>query len=187
MLKKSIFICIIAALSLSLAGCSGKKSGDIKPTEPPAVSYSPTTGAINVDDVRNLIITFGYEGEPFNAVMEDNETAKELIRDIGISGEINLPVYHFDDFEGCEYMQYYDIPSRYTIPSSVETITSEKAGEIYYSDDNRLTLFYRDAEIEGNYVKVGQIENTENLQSAVENNPVLEGWGNKIVSIRYAD
>ena len=106
-------------------------------------------------------------------LMEDNETAKELIRDIGASGEINLPVYHFDDFEGYEYMQYYEIPSKYSIPSSTETITSEKAGEIYYSDDNRLVLFYRDAEIEGKYVKVGQIENTENLQSAVENNPVL--------------
>lgn len=59
----------------------------------------------------------------------------------------------------------------------METVTSEKAGDVYYSEPNRIMLFYHDGEISGEYTLVGHFDAT------VENNPVLEGWGNKIVSI----
>ena len=59
----------------------------------------------------------------------------------------------------------------------------EKAGEVYYSEPNRIVLFYHDGEISGEYTLVGRFEVTEEFTSAVENNPVLEGWGNKIVNI----
>lgn len=48
-------------------------------------------------------------------------------------------------------------------------------------------IFYRDVNIEGYFTKVGEIQNTEGLTEAVENNPVLEGWGNKLVLLNYAD
>ena len=35
----------------------------------------------------------------------------------------------------------------------------------------------------GEYTKVGNIEATDKFITAVEENPVLEGWGNKIVLI----
>ena len=41
-------------------------------------------------------------------------------------------------------MQYYDIPSHYEIPSEPEMVTAEKAGEVYYSEPNRIILFYQD-------------------------------------------
>ena len=44
-------------------------------------------------------------------------------------------------------------------------------------------LFYHDAEISGEYTLVGRFDVTEEFTSAVENNPVLEGWGNKIIQI----
>lgn len=44
-------------------------------------------------------------------------------------------------------------------------------------------LFYHDGEISGEYTLVGHFDATEEFVAAVENNPVLEGWGNKIVSI----
>ena len=81
-------------------------------------------------------------------------------------------------------MQSYDIPSRYEIPSDPETVDSEKAGEVYYSDPNRIILFFGDAEMTGEYTKVGYFDYTEEFREAVENNPVLEGWGNKIVLIK---
>ena len=42
---------------------------------------------------------------------------------------------------------------------------------------------YQDAEVPGDYTPVGYFEASEEFVSAVENNPVLEGWGNKIVQI----
>ena len=35
----------------------------------------------------------------------------------------------------------------------------------------------------GEYTKVGYFDDTEEFKAAVEENPVLEGWGNKIVLI----
>ena len=80
-------------------------------------------------------------------------------------------------------MQYYDIPSRYDIPADPVTVTSEKAGEVYYSDPNRIVLFYGDAEIEAEYTLIGYFDVTDEFVTAVAQNPVLEGWGNKIVRI----
>ncbi|MDE7279665.1 MAG: hypothetical protein K2N26_08080, partial [Oscillospiraceae bacterium] len=92
-------------------------------------------------------------------------------------------IYHYDDYENWEVMQYYDIPARYEIPSNPETVTTEKAGEVYYSEPNRIVLFFGDAEVSNEYTKVGYFDYTEEFKEAVENNPVLEGWGNKIVLI----
>ncbi|MDE6608574.1 MAG: hypothetical protein K2K54_12605, partial [Lachnospiraceae bacterium] len=54
---------------------------------------------------------------------------------------------------------------------------------VYYSEPNRIVLFYGDAEVTGEYTQVGYFDDTEEFCSAVENNPVLEGWGNKLVLI----
>lgn len=48
---------------------------------------------------------------------------------------------------------------------------------------NRIVLFYGDAEVTGEYTPVGFFDDTEEFRSAVEDNAVLEGWGNKIVQI----
>lgn len=48
---------------------------------------------------------------------------------------------------------------------------------------NRIILFYQDAEVSAEYTPVGYFDPTEEFVDAVENNPVLEGWGNKIISI----
>ena len=95
-----------------------------------------------------------------------------------------MPIYEDDDDVDYDVMQYYDIPSRYDIPSAPEKVTSVKAGEVYYSDPNRIVLFYQDAEIsEEEYTPVGHFDATDEFVKAVKNNPVLEGWGNKIVLI----
>lgn len=136
--------------------------------------------------IPNVEITFGYDGKSFTAEMENNETAIELVRNITTSGR-NLPIYNYDNFEGYEYMQYYDIPTRYKIPSNPQTVTNAKSGELYYSTPNRIILFYQDAQVNENYTKIGEIKDKNGLKEAVEGNPVLEGWGNKIISINYAN
>ena len=133
-------------------------------------------------DTTALEVHFGDNGAPFTIELEDNDTARAVAYHVGTS-DWRLPIYDYDNFEGWEYMQYYDIPSRYEIPSGAETVTSVKAGDVYYSEPNRIILFYHDAEVTEEYTKVGTIDVTDEFVKAVEENPVLEGWSNKIVLI----
>lgn len=174
--------CVAAALSLLVSGCGGSGEGA---DAAPAVSGGSgveTETEMAESAVTELEVRFGDDGEPFVMYLEDNSTAEAIAHHVGTSSW-RLPIYHYDDFEGSDVMQYYDIPSRYEIPDNSEEITSAKAGEVYYSDPNRIVLFYHDAEVTGEYTKVGQFDYSEEFVSAVENNPVLEGWGNKIVHI----
>lgn len=129
-----------------------------------------------------LEVRFGDSGEPFMMTLLDNETAAAVARYVGTSGW-RLPIYERDADADYSVLQYYDIPSRYEIPSNSETVTEAKAGDVFYSDPNRIVLFYHDAEISAEYTKIGTFEATEEFITAVEENPVLEGWGNKIIQI----
>ena len=140
------------------------------------------TGSQTAGRVSELEVRFGDDGEPFMMQLEENETAEAIARYVGTS-DWRLPIYERDPDADYDVMQYYDVSSRYDIPSDPETVTSEKAGEVYYSDPNRIVLFYHDAEITGEYTKIGTFDATEAFVKAVEENPVLEGWGNKIVQI----
>ncbi len=189
-MKKGLSILLLFVLLCAMTACSaGKVSGGTAFSTASSSAMESSSSAENVaqseaqaGQTSELYAKFGYEGSAFPLRMEDNETANEILRIVGTT-DWNLPIYHYDDFENSDVMQYYDIPSRYDIPADPETVTSEKAGEVYYSDPNRIILFYHDAEVTGEYVKIGTFDATEEFISAVENNPVLEGWGNKIVSI----
>ena len=116
-------------------------------------------------DTTELEVHFGDNGAPFTIELEDNDTARAVAYHVGTS-DWRLPIYDYDNFEGWEYMQYYDIPSRYEIPSGAETVTSVKAGDVYYSEPNRIMLFYHDAEVTGEYTKVGTIDATDEIGRA---------------------
>ena len=178
MWKSFLLLLLSALLVLSLTACGKKDSAADSSTSQPE-NESSTAEAKTAD---HLIVRFGGNGASFTMDLEDNDTAKKIVEYVG-TASWQLPIYHFDDYEGWEFFQYYDIPSRYEIPSNAETVTAEKAGEVYYSDPNRIVLFYQDAEISGEYTLVGHFDADEDFISAVEDNPVLEGWGNKIVII----
>lgn len=137
-------------------------------------------------DGGTLNVAFGNRSKPFTLHLYDNPTAEAIKKHVG-TADWQLPIYHYDDYDNWEVMQYYDVPSRYEIPDNSENITSEKAGEVYYSEPNRIILFYGDAEVSADYTKVGYFDFTEEFRSAVEDNPVLEGWGNKLVFIMPGD
>lgn len=195
-MKKNIFMksTLVLMLGIMLAGCgnsakngSSDAAGD--PAENPVVSAPQSeedsdseAGSDTAQSVTELVVRFGDEGEPFTLHLYDNDTAAAVAKHVGTS-DWRLPIYHYDDFDNWEVMQYYDIPSRYEIPSAPEQITEEKAGAVYYSEPNRIILFYKDAEVPAEYTPVGYFDDTEEFVDAVENNPVLEGWGNKIINI----
>lgn len=150
-------------------------------TEPePAPEETPTSNTTLSG--TNLTLRFGG-GEEFTIHMYDNDTANKIAEYVGTAAW-QLPIYHFDDYDGWESFQYYDIPRRYDIPDGSQSVTSEKAGAVYYSHPNRIILFYQDANISSEYTPVGYIDFSQDLVDAVENNPVVEGWGNKLIFIQ---
>lgn len=177
---------LMALFAMLLTGCGIKGDShtleaDTSPT-PPEADSSQTSAGDSSETSTELSVRFGSGGAAFTLYLEDNQTAKDIATHVG-TASWNLPIYHYDDYDGWEVMQYYDVPSRYEITSDPAAVTSEKAGEVYYSEPNRIVLFYHDAEISGNYTFVGTFDATDEFVEAVESNPVLEGWGNKIVSI----
>lgn len=190
---KSVSLTFILVLVLGLfAGCSSESenNNESRPTETPGVE-SNNSPSLDVDDEKEaendttateLVVRFGDNGEPFVMYLYDNDTARAIARHVS-TADWRLPIYNYEDYENWEVMQYYDIPSRYEIPSNPETVTEEAAGTVYYSEPNRIFLYYGDAEVTAEYTPVGYFDNTEDFRSAVADNPVLEGWGNKIVQI----
>ncbi len=206
-MKNNFFkaIPIILAASLMLTGCNNSNnvqgSGSSKPivnstsgksessysssdsSNSESSSVSPTNSENKQETGKTLKVSFGGNGTPFTMHIYDNPTAAAIARHVG-TARWQLPIYHYDDYPNWEVMQYYDIPSRYDIPSNPERVTSERVGEVYYSEPNRIVLFFGDAKVSSEYTPVGYFDPTPEFISAVENNPVLEGWGNKIVIIQ---
>lgn len=160
---------------------AGTGNDTVAETEPGTESEGAADDQ-TVNEATELEVRFGEDGKPFMMQLLDNETAAAIARYVGTS-DWRLPIYERDADADYDVMQYYDVSSNYDIPSKPETVTSEKAGEVYYSDPNRIILFYHDAEITGKYTKIGTFNATEEFVKAVEENPVLEGWDNKIMHI----
>ncbi|MCM1039668.1 MAG: cyclophilin-like fold protein [Ruminococcus sp.] len=189
-------------LSIMLVGCGQKQETDT--VEQSAENAAQMENELNDSSVAEesavtedggsralaeaveIEVCFGADGEPFILHLYENDTAAAIAHHVG-TARWQLPIYHYDDYENWEVMQYYDVPSRYEIPSDAETVTEVKGGEVYYSEPNRIVLFYHDAEIFAEYTKVGYFDYTDEFVEAVENNPVLEGWNNKIVLIQSID
>lgn len=197
--KGLVFMSLFLLTAALLSGCgeSGEKekqntgsTADV--TQESKTSDGNTTDSTDeqnktADDVSKisageLEVCFGDKGNPFMLQLNDNDTAAAIARHVGTS-DWRLPIYEDDEDADYDVMQYYDIPSSYDIPSNPEKVTSVKAGEVYYSDPNRIVLFYQDAEVSEEYTPVGHFDATDEFVEAVKNNPVLEGWGNKIVLI----
>ncbi|MCM1329895.1 MAG: cyclophilin-like fold protein [Ruminococcus sp.] len=192
-MKKNFLFVPALIFSIALTSCGNSDIADVSQTENISVMTESAAAENTAEEPSGnsiasaeLEVCFGSRGEPFTLHLYDNETAAAIAKHVG-TASWQLPIYHYDDYDNWEVMQYYDIPARYEIPSIAETITAEKAGEVYYSEPNRIILFFGDAEVSGEYTRVGYFDCTEEFVSAVENNPVLEGWGNKIVLIKTAE
>lgn len=186
MLKKILPLVFSALMVLPVAGCSGNQAASVPAeTSVPDVVSSTASGAETssgaTSTASELEVRFG-ESEPFVIHLYDNETAAAIAGYVG-TADWQLPIYHYDDYDNWEVMQYYDIPSRYEIPSNPEQVTSEWGGAVYYSEPNRIILFYQAAEVSGEYTPVGYVDYTEELVDAVNNNPVVPGWSNKLIHI----
>lgn len=190
-----LFLCLTIALSLVLTGCGETEqtaeSSSIRTAPSTTMPQTgsglseaqPSASGQMTASVKELVVRFGREGAPFIMYMEDNSTAAAIANYVGTS-DWQLPIYNYDE---SNVMQYYNIPSRYEIPDNSETVTQANAGDVFYSDPNRIVLYYHDAEISEEYTLIGTFDTTDDFISAVEDNPVQEGWGNKLVLISAAE
>ena len=179
---------LLLTLSIAMTGCSSSSSlaESSSSEDSNRVSSSQTASQSGEEDdnipssnATELTVQFGDSGDSFVMHLEDNSTAAAIAGYVGTT-EWRLPVYSYDE---SDVMEYYDIPSRYEIPDNSENITEAHAGDVFYSDPNRIVLYYHDAQINEQYTRIGTFDATEEFVDAVENNPVLEGWGNQIVVI----
>lgn len=63
-------------------------------------------------NTAELMVSFGDRGNSFILHLYDNDTARAVAHHVG-TADRRLPIYHYDDYDNWEVMQYYDIPSRY--------------------------------------------------------------------------
>ncbi len=164
-MKKLLTVLLSLLLMLSAAALA----------EEPAATEAPA-------EIATCQAQFGDESDVYTVHFYDNDTAVALYRAIPENG-LNLPIYTFDGYEGWEVMTFYDIPSRFDIPSEPVRYETQRSGQLYYSAPNRLMLFYGDAEMPGDYVLVGYIEDSEAFRDDVANNQPLEFWGNKLIMV----
>lgn len=178
---------VIMITTVFMGGCAEKENSESSTGQNTADMGSTDTaegetGFQEDAKVSELEVRFGDDGKPFTLKLENNKTAAAIARYVGTS-DWRLPIYEDDDDADYDVMQYYDIPDSYEIPSEPENVKSAKAGDVFYSDPNRIVLFYHDAEISEEYTRIGTFDATDAFVTAVEDNPVLEGWDNKIIQI----
>lgn len=169
---------------------SGETNTDVPSTTQGQGTSGQTAedGSVESSDTEDMImeIQLGYNGQTvYRVQLYDNVTAQELYRDIG-ERHYNLPIYHYNDFEQADVIQYYDLPSRYSYTvEDAQEVGEVKAGELYYSDPNRIILVYRDTTLEGEYVPIGmvEIEDPENFAKEMEDSEVLDYWNCKVIPV----
>lgn len=199
MKRTKIASIICAAAVLFTAGCaSSSNSGSTittaaasSGTAASAASFaasvaqaeSEAAGADIPEELPTIYLRLGESTDrpSYEIELIDNEVSMRFVRILQDMTRV-IPLYVFDGSENTDVLQFYDIPSSYDVPDGTpELVTSEKAGEVYYSN-GRIMIFYQDAEIEGYYVKIGETLTTEGLADAVNSNP-LDEWGNRRVTI----
>ncbi len=181
-MKKKWLLIATLTLGIAVTGCGNLTASSAERTEAADIQDYLEEESYPTSSATELWVQFGDNGEAFAMNLEDNSTAATIAGYVGQS-QWRLPVYSYDE---SDVMEYYDIPSRYEIPDNSEPMTEAHAGDVFYSEPNRIILYYHDAQLDGAYTKVGTFEATEDFVDAVENNPVLEGWGNQIIVISSA-
>ena len=187
-ISKIATLSILSTLVLSNIGCANSVNQVPMGTSNNIVS-SITTETTQIAKTgyetfsgKTLNVKLGYEGKTYVLELFNNQTAEDIYNHVSLA-TWNLPIYEFSGYDNADKYQYYDIPSRYKVTSNPESINIEQVGDVYYSEPNRMIMFFRNAEIPVNYTKVGKIKIDNDFTKNVEENPTLQGWGNKMIII----
>ena len=116
-----------------------------------------TSEEINGDMKINLMIN----GEEFTAMLNDNETTRELLNRLPL--EVSM-----SELNGNEKYYYFDesLPTNSYRPGSIST------GDIMLYGSDCLVIFYEDFDTPYSYTRIGKIDNVDNLKDALGNGNV---------------
>lgn len=101
----------------------------------------------------------------FQVSLEDNVTAKAL-------AEILPLTINMSELNGNE--KYYYLKS--SLPTNVSRVSYINAGDVMLWGNNCLVIFYKSFSSGYSYTKIGHIENTSNLVSALGSGNVQVVW-----------
>ena len=110
----------------------------------------------NNNQMENTSVIITVNGKEFNAVFYNNETANAFINMMPLTLNMN-------ELNGNE--KYYNLSS--TLPVNSERVGSIKKGDIMLYGSNCIVIFYESFNTPYSYTKIGYIENTDNLSSAL--------------------
>ena len=105
------------------------------------------------DNMQNIIITI--KNKKYEAILYDNSTTKELIKNFPISITMS-------DLNGNE--KYYNFSKSFS--TSSENVANINKGDIMLFGDNCLVIFYKSFSTRYKYTKLGYIKNTEDLENS---------------------
>ncbi|MDO4270355.1 MAG: cyclophilin-like fold protein [Eubacteriales bacterium] len=112
------------------------------------------------DGTPDIHVTVGDVS--FDVVLYDSATTRLLMTQVPET-DMMLPTSY--DLNGV--CKYYDIPMSYhdALQIAAEPVTSVKAGDLLLDDSNRLYLYYQDSAVSGDYLRVGYVADTTDLQT----------------------
>ena len=119
-----------------------------------------TSEEIDGDDL-SMKINLTINGNSFTAILDDNETTRELLNRLPI--EVSM-----SELNGNEKYYYFDeiLPTNSYRPGSIST------GDIMLYGSDCLVIFYEDFDTPYSYTRVGKIDNVDNLKDALGNGNV---------------
>ena len=119
-----------------------------------------TSEEIDGDDL-SMKINLTINGNSFTAILDDNETTRELLNRLPI--EVSM-----SELNGNEKYYYFDesLPTNSYRPGNIST------GDIMLYGSDCLVIFYEDFDTPYSYTRLGKIDNVDNLKDALGNGNV---------------
>lgn len=102
----------------------------------------------------NIHVTFN--NSEFDVILYPSLLTNALLNEIPETQMMLPPSYDKDNI-----YKYYDLP--WTLDIVPENITEAKSGDILINDEGRLFLYYKNSILDGNFMQIGYVKNTENL------------------------
>lgn len=109
----------------------------------------------------NIKLNMTVNHTAYTVVLEDNETARELVRMFPLTLEMN-------ELNGNEKYYYFDT----SFSTNEENIGMIQNGDLMIYGNNCLVLFYDSFSTTYRYTRVGYVENAENLASILGNSAI---------------
>ncbi len=131
----------------------------------PSQDSSPDTAEI--PDVHVTINS--RSGEEFDVILYESTAASALMTQVPDTQMMLPPSYDQDGV-----CKYYEIPSRYLpmLGIEVESVSSVKAGDMLLAEDGKLYLYYKDADVSGEYQRIGRVVDPSGLEEKLGDSDV---------------